>query len=176
MKKLPLPSPRSPQGLDDKILAYAKQKQPVKKTYRPPLWLSGLATASIVVVTVMIVLPTQQRVDSIVSEPPKPAARTAKATLSMAKPADHREQSVDRYKMAPEAASAFSAPPGMTADEAAENLDVDSLLDRLELLAEQLKNGDSSLARRNYQALRHQCTECDLPATLEEALVKYVPG
>jgi hypothetical protein len=176
MKKLPLPSPRSPKGLDEKIMAYAKQKQPEKKTYRPPLWLSGLATASIVLVTVMITLPTQQRVGSTDTESAQPAAGRAKATLSSPKSIDHRKPSVDRYEMAPQAASARSALPELAADEAAEDLDADWVHHRLEQLAEQLKNEDSSLARRNYEALKHQCTECGLPATLEAALEKYLPG
>ena len=176
MKKMPLPSPQPPRGLDEKILAYAIQKQPEKKPYRPSLWLSGLATASIVLVTVIIALPTQQHVSSTDAVLAQPAASPAQATLPVAKSADLAKRSADSYEMAPRAAGALSALAEMSADEAAENLDADSLHHRLKLLAQQLTNGDSSLARQNYQALKLQCKDCNLPASLEEALEEYSPG
>ena len=65
--KLPLPQPRSPQELDDKILAYARQRAPQRTTNWIPRWTSGwttgLATASVVAIAVFITQ-TQQSTPS----------------------------------------------------------------------------------------------------------------
>ena len=57
--KLPLPSPRSPRQLDDKILAYAQDNAPEKKSFIQPRWVAGLATAGVVVVALFITEPQQ---------------------------------------------------------------------------------------------------------------------
>ena len=62
---LPLPKRRSPKSLDDKILNYAHGHAPSGESSgsnksrwtTPPLWLTGMATASLAVVAVLI---TQQ--------------------------------------------------------------------------------------------------------------------
>jgi hypothetical protein len=58
--KLPLPSPRSPRQLDDRILAYARDNAPEKKSFGHPRWVAGLATASVVVLALFITEPQQQ--------------------------------------------------------------------------------------------------------------------
>jgi hypothetical protein len=58
--KLPLPSPRSPRQLDDKILAYARDNAPEKKSFIQPRWVAGLATAGVVVLALFITEPQQQ--------------------------------------------------------------------------------------------------------------------
>jgi hypothetical protein len=58
--RLPLPSPHSPRQLDDKILAYARDKAPEKKPFMQPRWVVGLATAGVVVVALFITEPQQQ--------------------------------------------------------------------------------------------------------------------
>lgn len=56
--RLPLPLPRSPQALDDKILAYARERAPEKQHGWIPRWTNGwaagLVTASIVAIAVLI--------------------------------------------------------------------------------------------------------------------------
>jgi len=93
--KLPLPSPRSPQQLDDKILAYARDNAPEKKSFLQPRWVAGLATASVVALALFITEPQQQtpnfstpapvleedmspgavRTESVKAKPKAPAAR-----------------------------------------------------------------------------------------------------
>jgi len=58
--KLPLPSPRSPRHLDDKILAYAREKAPEKRSFLQPRWTAALATAGVVVLALFITEPQQQ--------------------------------------------------------------------------------------------------------------------
>jgi hypothetical protein len=74
--KLPLPQPRSPQELDDKILAYARQRAPQRNSRWIPGWTSGwttgLATASIIAIAVFITQ-TQQSAPSF-KEYAQPAA------------------------------------------------------------------------------------------------------
>ena len=93
--KLPLPSPRSPRQLDDKILAYARDNAPEKKSFLQPRWAAGLATAGVVVLALFITEPQQQtpgfsspapvleedmspaasRTESMKAKPKAPAAR-----------------------------------------------------------------------------------------------------
>lgn len=44
--KLPLPAPGSPTALDQKILAYARDHAPQRKTRLAPRWAAGLAIAT----------------------------------------------------------------------------------------------------------------------------------
>lgn len=53
-KKLPLPSPRSPAQLDERVLAEARKALPRQKTYRQPWWFAGSAAAAVVVVAVTL--------------------------------------------------------------------------------------------------------------------------
>ncbi|MDX1733759.1 MAG: hypothetical protein R3228_05300 [Halioglobus sp.] len=55
-QQLPLPAPRSPQGLDDRILSYAREKTPRVRARLLPGWMSGLAAAGIVGIAVSISL------------------------------------------------------------------------------------------------------------------------
>ena len=84
--KLPLPQPRSPQELDDKILAYARQRAPHRNTSWIPGWTSGwttgLATASIVAIAVFITQ-TQQSAPSF-NEKAQPTAEEAIRSMSSA--------------------------------------------------------------------------------------------
>ena len=54
-RELPLPSPRSPRELDDRILAHARNNAPPKHGARPLAWTGGLATAAVLVVAVYLV-------------------------------------------------------------------------------------------------------------------------
>ena len=69
--KLPLPSPRSPGELDDKILTYARHQAPAKISSFRPRWAAGLATASVVAMALFIADPQLQA----------PGFRDAPATL-----------------------------------------------------------------------------------------------
>jgi hypothetical protein len=114
--KLPLPSPRSPRQLDEKILAYARDNAPEKKSFLPPRWVAGLATAGVVVLALFITEPQQQtpgfsapapaleekeenlpsraaRTDAVKEKPEAPSAR-AKMSRSAGQAAH-----IDKYEM-----------------------------------------------------------------------------
>ncbi|MFT4520860.1 MAG: hypothetical protein ACI9JM_003268 [Halioglobus sp.] len=55
-----LPKPPSPAALDDKILAYARQQAPQKQPLWRSGWVSGIATAGVVAIAVLIADPSQQ--------------------------------------------------------------------------------------------------------------------
>jgi hypothetical protein len=52
-----LPRPRSPQQLDDKILAHARRQAPQRKAPWRPGWVTGMATVSIVAIALLMVPP-----------------------------------------------------------------------------------------------------------------------
>ena len=52
---LDLPSPRSPRELDEKILRYAREQAPEPERRGLPVWVTGLATASIAGVALLLV-------------------------------------------------------------------------------------------------------------------------
>lgn len=54
---LPLPSPGSPQVLDDKVLAYARSQAPAKTSLLRPRWVGGMAAASVLAIAVFITQP-----------------------------------------------------------------------------------------------------------------------
>ncbi len=110
--KLPLPSPRSPQQLDDKILAYARGNAPERKFFRQPRWIAGLATASIVALALFITKPQRLEPDfrtpapSLQENLPLDADRAEKAKRELAAPAATMKMSrstgqaarMDKYK------------------------------------------------------------------------------
>ncbi|MEH6517584.1 MAG: hypothetical protein V7742_12930 [Halioglobus sp.] len=56
---LNLPSPGSPSHLDEKVLQYAREQAPTRRSYLQPVWLRSMAAASVVVVAVLLVYPQQ---------------------------------------------------------------------------------------------------------------------
>jgi hypothetical protein len=58
-RKLPLPSPRSPRDLDDRILNHAREHAPPTRLFVQPRWLAGLATACVLLIAVFITEPEQ---------------------------------------------------------------------------------------------------------------------
>jgi hypothetical protein len=58
-RKLPLPSPRSPRDLDDRILNHAREHAPPTRLFVQPRWLAGLATVSVLLIAVFITEPEQ---------------------------------------------------------------------------------------------------------------------
>lgn len=73
---LPLPQRRSPQELDDNILAYARKHAPHRRSFTPGAWMGTLAAAGIAGVALLIALPqqTQQFADDAVRDEPVSAA------------------------------------------------------------------------------------------------------
>ena len=54
---LPLPSPGSPEALDNKVLAYARSQAPAKTSLLRPRWVGGMAAASVAAIAVFITQP-----------------------------------------------------------------------------------------------------------------------
>ena len=173
MTKLPLPSPRSSSELDKKILAYAKQQLPEKKPYRPPLWLSGMATASVIAIAILIAIPDQP--------PALPAPPRSAATKEPVKKVEMLMQQSARKQSAPLAASAaLYAEQEMAASDSMQMpisiLDTVTIQQQLQEMDSLVKRGDSKQAALEYQEMKKHCPRCDLPATLEQAIEKYLVG
>lgn len=212
---LPLPSPRSPAQLDDKILAYARDHAPSKRFPLQPAWVAGLATTGVVVLALFITLP-QQPAPTVVMEPSgpvkmaspamdadmqseqaaareKPAAGVVRKDLpavqmsrSLKVEQEYREERVMAdegfSQLPPGAVGAAAAPASASVQEV---LNADSAVpgaptapeptmqQRLAPYAALLQQGQEARARAGYQALRESCTDCQLPATLEQALIDY---
>lgn len=125
--KLPLPQPRSPQELDDKILAYARQRAPHRNTSWIPGWTSGwttgLATASIVAIAVFITQTQQsapsfnemaqpaaeEAIRSMTTAPAAPAAARISSKASPAKKSMQREMLTEQ--LAPASSGAIAQEP-----------------------------------------------------------------
>jgi len=73
-KKLPLPQPRSPNHLDERILGYARDRVPERRRISRPAWIGGLATAGVLVVALFI---TQPEAPAPHYESSAPAAKTS---------------------------------------------------------------------------------------------------
>lgn len=89
--ELPLPSPRSPDDLDQRILAYARDKAPRSRPLLRPAWMAGAATACVLVVALLVGGPqqpapidTETRKYESVSETPVPAPPAAAPTAQQA--------------------------------------------------------------------------------------------
>jgi alpha/beta superfamily hydrolase len=185
MTKLPLPSPRSPSGLDEKILAYAKQQLPEKKPYRPALWLSGLATASVVAIAVIIAIPEQSRTIVPVVKPARLSAQSEKVEQPPAPRGAAMKESADmemmvqrsaRKQSTPQAAAALYAEQEVAAADTVPILDTITIQQQLQEMSTLVKSGDSKQASLDYRELKKLCPHCDLPDTLKEAIEKYLTG
>jgi hypothetical protein len=193
---LDLPSPGSPSHLDDKILQYAKERAPERRSYLQPVWLRSMAAASVVVVAVLLVYPQQldqvtrpiEIEEIVVSESAllddAPAAARAPqrdenymAEQAMVNKAGRAEKSSSELRMraaaSPQpklkrelAAGAVSSPPP---------LDEETIRDTLADIEELLSAGKTEQAEKAWLALQNRCPDCALPKTLEEALVLYLP-
>ena len=201
--ELPLPSPRSPQDLDQRILAYARDNTPRSRPLLRPTWMAGAATACVLVVALLVGGPQQQapmeseaRKSESVSEAPLPvtpaAAPTAQQAAGAQAEAAAPAASARAYKLAGDRdtrndseLSQAAADAGLQDMPAAQEESADMisgpqpgaepqwLAARIHEIALQLENGDQQAAREAYHALRQQCPDCQLPETLEEALAAY---
>jgi hypothetical protein len=164
--KLPLPQPRSPQQLDDKILAYARQRAPQRNSRWIPGWTTGLATASIVAMAVFITQmqqftpsftkTTQPAAEQRYSEeairpmPAAPAAPAAARLLIKASPAKNaRKREILTEQMARESFGAIAK--GQFADM---ELAADTVA-----MPKAAANADG-LARMDEQQLELQLEQC----------------
>lgn len=207
MRKIPLPSPRSPADLDHKILTYAKMRAPVQQFYRRPLWMSGLATASIIGIAVLISDP-QQPLDSSIQT--KESARqqpviesrleiipagliskeiqeTASGVSSTAIKAKMKPSKVYVPQATRAAAPMADMDSQILSDYAMEEIVVaeakragSPTIDRetiqqIEKLSKLIDEGKTARAEAAYGELKTSCTNCILPATLGEAIKKYLP-
>lgn len=181
-----LPSPRSPQRLDDKILAHARENAPDRTGSWRPAWTGGLATAAILVVAVYLTQLTN--VDQpaplpnsipVTEEAAAPAAAAMK--MQRAKPAQSADYAVEREtaeaagqaresSLASDAAdTAYSARAPQPEAKPKKTVTQD-LSAELTRLRELLASGELEQAQAEYEALRKSCPDCMLPLTLEQAL------
>jgi hypothetical protein len=184
---LPLPTPTSPRELDDRILSYARRNAPERRAFFPG-WAAGLATVSVVLLTVIIVEPQRQQPAAPELSPaagqsaPEPA--TAKRNTVTAPSPERRQSAARDLENATEAEAGVSArtladaprAAALVPEESAAESPPDSLAENLARCAELLEAGEEARAREQYQRLRSDCRECDLPQTLEQALEQYPPA
>jgi len=182
--QLPLPSPRSPRELDQRILAHARANAPQKRPMVTAGWLGGIATTAVLVVAIYLTNTTETnqelaptvlkevKEESAAAGAAAPIASSARAKLKTSADFDAREiapAEQEELQMAPAAeatldsASSFHAMK--RADDAAPNLQ-----GTLRHLQDLVLRGEQEQAQREYQELRNACSECGLPDTLEEAL------
>ncbi len=186
MKKLPLPSPRSPAQLDEEILAYAKQRAPSGKHYSRPAWIGGLAAVSVVTVAVLLVLPQQPDPVSPAMDLDVQLESTAERVVpeqfsSGNSATESARIGATATKLLRKEGSPMAARAGVAAmaDEAASSAEVlapppqDLLQERLRELATLLESGDTKEAEAGYEALKNNCDSCKLPATLQEAIESF---
>jgi hypothetical protein len=185
-EQLPLPTPTSPQGLDDRILSYARRNAPERRAFFPG-WAAGLATVSVLLVAVIIMAPQPQQP---AAPEPSPAAGQSAVTPAAAKrnsmkaPGPERRKSTAHdLEYAGEAEAGVSAramadtplAAALVREESATESPKESLAENLARCAELLEAGDEARAREYYQRMRTDCPKCDLPPTLEQALDRYPP-
>ncbi|RLQ22023.1 hypothetical protein DWB85_08770 [Seongchinamella sediminis] len=180
---MPLPSPRSPRELDERILARARAAAPQQHRRGPLAWAGGLATAAVLVVAVYLL-----RLSDTATLTPAPAsdpvqeeeAAGAPATAEIA-PAANQADPQQKLKMSaarPAADFAAQAPAAERAEAAAAapaagdetpGPDINAELLRLQALE---AAGKREQALREYAELRRRCADCALPQTLEQALAQ----
>lgn len=188
---LPLPSPRSPRELDEKILAHARAKTPAKSRSPRIAWAGGVATASVLVVAVYLgnmagpgqdlIMPNGQAVmeeesftDTEALPLPK-ASRKLSAEMSTVEPA-----ALPARSAAVHSATTEEREKGMTATKR-ESMDFSreqsmattteqDTLEALQQLRDLFERGEVQQARTAYAKLKVSCEQCDLPETLEQAL------
>lgn len=174
--QLPLPSPRSPRELDQRILAHARARAPAERHPHTASWLGGMATTAVLVVAIYLTNSTDTRL--VPTAPPvlteqretmgaaAPVAGKARAKAEIIADFDALEAAPaakQEPQMAPAAAAQFQAIKRV--DDTALDLQVS-----LQHLQQLLANGQEDRALHEYQELRNACRDCGLPETLEQAL------
>jgi len=192
--ELPLPSPRSPGELDDKILSYSRSMAPTQQPWLQRHWAAGLATAGVLVLALFITVP-KQPVPGVGPLPDRALEETSfssAAKRSKAAPAAVRElrmlQERDEAAVAEDAAEPLPAKspilqaemmasdtmPAARAKQAAAGLALPAEREGiLHRCIELMQAGDTEQARALYGELRTQCPECALPDTLEQAISQF---
>jgi hypothetical protein len=158
-----LPSPRSPQHLDTKILARARASAPRKRDRGWPVWGGGLATAAVLVTAVYLTQLTAP-------EPDRPQLEDFSADgepRMQAPAATHMKRELAQPREMADYASKIAAEPVEEAAGGAAPVDLHEALEQLRQLVSQ---GELEQARERYAELRASCGDCELPATLDEAL------
>ena len=180
---MPLPTPLSPQELDEKILAHARRAAPRKASSLALGWAGGMAATAVLLVAVYLASlpgpdtasvpapetfhqeeqPTRSPVMGIMG-----GLGNAKRKSTVSADYDALLRQLDGSQLAP--ANATTAQGAMDSSErarAVQTIDVSDTLDQLRSLVEA---GRIEQARRQYEVIRLACGECRLPDTLEQAL------
>ena len=187
--ELPLPSPRSPKALDDRILAQARHSAPAKQGASPLGWASGLATAAVLVVAVYLVNLTET---GTVTNPPvadalqedESAGAAASSTLTEVATATIQAEPQPKLKLSAQArteadfaarggaeemaTAPAAAPAAKDAKAHSPGPDVNKALLRLQAL---VGAGELQQAENEYAELRRRCAACALPEELDKALM-----
>ncbi len=177
--KLPLPSPRSPAELDERIINAARERAPRPRPRRQPWWMAGAATACVLVVAVMLVRPQQpapQSESDVSSAPMASKMRAAKNVnddsntvtiqkLELRHYSEEESQSIMEVELSDQS-------PSHAAGAAKERSNAE-LSKRLSVLADLIKDGNEDTAIAAYEQLKQEFTDSNLPETLKEALAEH---
>lgn len=175
-ESLPLPGPRSPRALDERILASARARVAAGRPAGPPGWVLGLTAAGVVGVAVLLALPPTTPPETAGEAGGEPAARGRLVTDFMILPESARppdaapSPSAYFLRPAPEAAQ-VAEEVELPADlPAAKSLGREEIRRSIGACADLLAADRSEDAELCYRAFREVCADCGLPPTLAEAL------
>ncbi|MEH6582975.1 MAG: hypothetical protein V7754_13630 [Halioglobus sp.] len=196
--KLPLPEPRSPQELDERILSAARQRAPKRRSQQQPWWLAGAATVSVLLVAVLLTNNTTQVATPKAKFKPVPsaamapeAARESMMQAEMDSASDFSSNqaagAISRSSTVHSEAMSEEQPPGLkamskaqrsagyslAADEGMDPTSELTLTADIQRLSALLQQGQTESARSQYEQLRKNCPRCALPDSLEEAIALY---
>jgi hypothetical protein len=202
--KLPLPSPRSSDELDERILRAAREQAPISRPQRQPWWLAGAATASVLVIAVTM---TWTELAPFNASEENAAASAAKASIQVnklkressemaemdasmemsdqaaAKPAAARmglssdamnEEMISEKALAPTVRAPEVRESAQAAAELQRPTSPPTLIEQLQMLSELVRQGEEEKAQIDYEALKKACPDCDLPEKLDQAIAKYL--
>lgn len=186
--QLPLPSPRSPRELDQRILAHARANASQKQRMNTAGWLGGVATTAVLVVAVYLtnttdtnpelapaapaILKKQLELKEETSGAAAPMANKARPKLKSSADFDARELAPAEQEEPQLESTAQATVDSLGSFRAMHRADdtAPNLQGTLRHLQELVLGGEQEQALREYQELRNACSECGLPDTLEEAL------
>ena len=196
-QRLPLPEPRSPRALDERILARARDAAPQRSGWSRPAWAGSLVTASVIGISLLISEPDQPApvldapaysvekeisafragsatppaaVETIKGEPPRSGMG-----MLQDNPADSADMSLQRAEQRaarPANAKTLSADFAAMEERAlapAPQASAKLSAASLETCLELLEGGAKAKAQTCYKDLLKTCPDCGLPETLQEA-------
>ncbi|MEM1112673.1 MAG: hypothetical protein AAGI11_12255 [Pseudomonadota bacterium] len=188
-ERLPLPSPRSPESVDKRVLEFARDHAP-RAGHRNTRtwWAGGMATACVAMVAVFIAAPeqpimeerardmatAQEEREPLAMEAAPRAALSAEASAAVgvkrieANKAAERNAPAADAQIETEVAGDFILDFGGSIEP--QRAHVAKLLELHELWSQ----GEKEAAQANWNAFIDDCGDCEFPASVEDAFETYL--